>query len=258
MVGSRKHFWLLLSLCNLAIVALFGLVLRSKILFPIYFLDYRQFLSAHSHFAFAGWVGLSLITLLIFNLLPEEVSSKKTYKWILVGTEVSSLGMALFFPVFGYNAISIFFSSLYILVNYIFGWVYIKDLLKIKMDKTVRLLSMAAIGSLLVSAIGPLGLVYILLSKSGDSILYRDSIYTFLHFQYNGFFTLSVFALYFSQALQKGMTIPPAVKRFSLLMVVSIVPSLFLSLLWHGAFLDYVFAVSGALLILLALSQLLI
>lgn len=258
MVGSRKHFWLLLSLCNLAIVALFGLVLRSKILFPIYFLDYRQFLSAHSHFAFAGWVGLSLITLLIFNLLPEAVASKKIYTWILIGTEVSSLGMALFFPIFGYNAISIFFSSLYIVVNYIFGWVYIKDLLKIKMDKTVRLLSVAAIGSLLVSAIGPLGLVYILLSKSGDSILYRDSIYTFLHFQYNGFFTLSVFALYFSQALQKGMTIPPAVKGFSLLMVISIVPSLFLSLLWHGAFLDYVFAVSGAFLILLALSQFLI
>ena len=123
MVGSRKHFWLLLSLCNLAIVALFGLVLRSKILFPIYFLDYRQFLSAHSHFAFAGWVGLSLITLLIFNLLPEAVASKKIYTWILIGTEVSSLGMALFFPIFGYNAVSIFFSSLYIVVNYIFGWV---------------------------------------------------------------------------------------------------------------------------------------
>lgn len=254
MVISSKRFWLTLSLINLAIVALLGLILRSKIVFPLYFLDYRQFLSAHSHFAFSGWVGLSLITLLIYNLLPVSVFSKKIYTWILAGTEISSLGMAVFFPIFGYNAVSIFFSSLYIVVNYVFGWVFIKDLLKTTMDKTVRLLSVSAVLSLLVSAIGPLGLVYILLSRSGNSILYRDSIYTFLHFQYNGFFTLSLFALFFTYALKKGLIISPAIRKFGILLVLSIFPSLFLSLLWHGGMIYYILAVIGSLFILSSLA----
>jgi hypothetical protein len=193
----KKSFWINLSLVNLCIVAFFGFTMRSKILFPIPFIDYRNFLSAHSHFAFGGWVGLCLISLLIFNVLPEALAKKKIYRWILWGIEISSLGMALFFPFQGYSLNSIFFSSLYIIVTYIFAPVFITDLLKSGIHKQVRFLAISAIIWLLVSAIGPLGLAYILLSKSGDSILYRDSIYTFLHFQYNGFFTLSIFALFF-------------------------------------------------------------
>src|SRR6476659_6070167 len=110
----RKPFWINLCLLNLCIVAFFGLLLRSKILFPIPFLDYRNVLSAHSHFAFAGWAGLSLIALLIYELLPEPLARKKIYQWLLVGLEVSALGMAFTFPFLGYQGLSIAFSSLYI------------------------------------------------------------------------------------------------------------------------------------------------
>ena len=248
----KKSFWINLSLVNLCIVAFFGFTMRSKILFPIPFIDYRNFMSAHSHFAFGGWVGLCLISLLIFNVLPEALAKKKIYRWILWGIEISSLGMALFFPFQGYSLNSIFFSSLYIIVTYIFAPVFITDLLKSGIHKQVRFLAISAIICLLVSAIGPLGLAYILLSKSGDSILYRDSIYTFLHFQYNGFFTLSIFALFFDQLVRKGYDINRYLRNFAFFLCLSIIPGLALSLLWHGKASYYWIAGAGGVLILIS------
>ena len=255
MKNGSKQLWLGLSLLNLSIVALYGFLLRSKILFSLPAIDYRNLLSAHSHFAFGGWVGLALLVLLVYNLLPETLSQKKFYQWMLLGVELSSLGMAVFFPFVGYNGVSIFFSSLYIVMNYVFASVFIKDVVKSVEDKTVRLLAVTAIAALLLSAIGPLGLVYILFSNSTDSILYRDSIYTFLHFQYNGFFTLAVFALFFQFLRSEKIVLHKSSQRFAVFLCLSIVPALFLSLLWHGKVLHYGLAAVGAVFILLALVQ---
>lgn len=250
-----KQTWIGLSLLNLCIVALLGFVLRSKILFPLSFVDYRNVLSAHSHFAFGGWVGLSLFVLLVYNLLPERVAQKPFYQWALAGTEISSLGMALCFPFLGYNVVSIFFSSLYIVMNYVFAPVFIKDVMLHVEGRSVRLLSISAIVALLLSAIGPLGLVYILLSGSTDATLYRDSIYTFLHFQYNGFFTLAVFALFFQFLRSKNILPNINAQRFAFFLCLSVLPALFLSLLWHGKALHYSFAALGSVFILLAVVQ---
>jgi hypothetical protein len=252
-MDRKKKLWIKLSLINLALVAFFGLTLRSKILFSIPFIDYRSFLSAHSHFAFSGWVGMALLTLLIYNLLPPALAAKKLYQWLLAGVEISALGMAFSFPLQGYGTVSIFFSSLYIVTNYIFAPVFISDIIKSKVPKTVRILSVSAIISLLLSAIGPLGLVYILMSKSGNSIMYRDSIYTFLHFQYNGFFTLSVFALFIQSILRRPRIISGTLKRFTWTLTASVLPGVFLSLLWHSNSLFYIVAVFGALLLLTSL-----
>lgn len=253
MTTTKRSFWLSLSLVNLCIVALFGFTLRSKILFSLPFIDYRNFLSAHSHFAFGGWIGLSLITLLIYDVLPAEFSQKKIYQYTLAGIEASCLGMAVLFPIQGYSVLSIIFSSLYILISFVFVWEFVKDVLVALLPKTIKLLGISAIISFVLSMLGPLALVYIIISKSGNSILYRDSIYTFLHFQYNGFFTLSVFAVFFSFFLKKQIILPRNTHWFSLFLCLSIVPSLFLALLWHNKLLFYVFGVLGCLLILASL-----
>jgi hypothetical protein len=249
----NRSFWITLCLVNLCIVAFLGLILRSKILFSIPFLNYRHVLSAHSHFAFGGWAGLCLMVLLIYNLLPPERSQKKIYQRILWGIEISSLGMAFLFPVYGYKALSIFFSSSYIVVYFVFAGVFIKDILYQRANKYVRLLSISAIAALIISSLGPLGLSYILATKSGNSILYRDSIYTFLHFQYNGFFTLSIFALFFEHLVKKAGVITQRAQRFSIFLCLSVIPSLFLSLLWHNSVLFYVIAAIGCVLIIISL-----
>lgn len=247
---KKRNFWISLSLINLCLVAFLGFCLRSKILFPIHFIDYRNFLSAHSHFAFAGWAGLALVTLLIFELLPEHRSRKNFYGWVLTALEISSLGMATTFPFFGYNGLSIFFSTLYIVAIVAFAPIFIKDLLKEPQHKTVKLLAVSAVTSLILSFAGTLGLVYILLSKSGNSILYRDSIYTFLHFQYNGFFTLAVFALAINYVIKKGLAVNRETVLFSLFLCGSIIPSLFLSLLWHNSIFVYAMAILGCIFII--------
>jgi hypothetical protein len=52
---------------------------------PISFLDYKNFLSAHSHFAFGGWVTVALMVLFIDNFLTDQQKQKIIYQWILWG-----------------------------------------------------------------------------------------------------------------------------------------------------------------------------
>ena len=246
---KEKRFWIGLSLLNLSVVALFGLVMRSKIIFSIPFIDYRSILSAHSHLAFSGWVGLALITFLIYDVLPKELGQKKVYQFVLWGIEISSVGMALSFPFGGYYSISIFFSTLYIICTYVFGWVLFSDLKKAGLHTSVRWLSFGAVASLISSSVGPYTLSYIMITKSTNSLLYRDAIYSFLHLQYNGFFTLAIFALFFHSLLKKGIGQPRSVKSFSIILLLSVLPSLFASLLWHNLTIFYIIAIAGCVLI---------
>lgn len=253
MKNNQKAFWLNVCLVNLCVVALFGFSLRSKILFSLPFINYSNLLNAHSHFAFTGWAGLSLLTLFIYNLLPEAAVNKKIYRWLLIGTQASSVGMALTFPVWGYTAPAILFSSLYIVVSLVLLPIFVKDITQPTVDKSVRLLSIAALVSLVLSAIGPLLLVYIMVSHSTNAILYRASVYTFLHFQYNGFFTLGVFAVLFNQVLKTGLVINKNARWFALFLVLSIVPSLTLSILWQNSVALYAIAGVGCVLQVLSL-----
>jgi hypothetical protein len=253
MTGNRRSFWLTLALINLSIVAFLGFILRSKILFPLDFIDFRSTLSAHSHFAFAGWAGLSLLTLLIYDILPEVSSKKKIYQWVLAVIEISSLGMAFLFPFLGYTGITIFFSTLYVVGVVVFVPVFMKDALQNVSDKNVKLLCTSALLSLMLSFLGTIGLSYIILTRSGGSLLYRDSIYTFLHFQYNGFFTLAAFALLLNYIITKGDVFDKNAKWFSVFLCLSIVPTLFLSLLWHNNDLFYFIGALGCVMILITL-----
>ena len=224
-----------MSLVNLCIVALFGLTLRTKFLFPIQYIDYKNFLSAHSHFAFGGWVTLALMTLYIENLLTADQKQKRIYQWLLWGIEITSVGMLITFPFQGYALFSIIFSTAFIFFTYGFSWVFIKDLRRAKKDRSITLLCSSALFSLVISSAGPFTLAYIMITNTGNAFLYRDAIYTYLHFQYNGFFTLSVFALFFNQLL---VFITEEIRKrmwhFALFLCLSVVPALFLSLLWHG------------------------
>jgi hypothetical protein len=251
----KKNLWITLTLLNLCVVALLGAILRTKFLFPIPFIDYRYMLSAHSHFAFGGWVTLTLMILYIDNLLSYDQQQKKIYQFILWGILASSYGMVFTFPFQGYAPLSIFFSTLFIFFTYIFAWVFISDLRKIKINKSVSWLSITAVLCLVVSSIGPFTLAYTMASGKGDANLMRDAVYTFLHFQYNGFFTLSVFALLFHNKLSfEGELVKKKMFRFTVPLCLSVLPSLFLSLLWHyDTIIFRSIALAGCLLILLSL-----
>lgn len=233
-IGKTRKFWIGIALINLVIVAALGFLLRSKILFSIPFLDYKNTLHAHSHYAFGGWVTVALMTLMIYEILPASVNSKAVYKRILTGILLAAIGMLISFPLQGYGFYSILFSTLFIFVTYGFGFVFIKDVLRSRNNKTIKLLSVASVAYLVASSVGPFTLAYILATKSGNAFLYRDSIYTYLHLQYNGFFTLAIMALLINRIEHMtSANTAGKIHRFAHVLNVSVVPSMFLSYLWH-------------------------
>ena len=190
---KHKNLWVDLSIINLCVVALLGFILRSKILFALPWINYLYLLDAHSHFAFEGWVTLALLLLLVQELLPETCSKRSIYQWMFGGIVLSSWGILLSSLFNGNGFLHTFFSAFFISVSYVFGWIFIRNIRKAGVSKTVHLLSVSAVISLILSSAGPITLVYLQTIKSLHAILYRDALYVYLHLQYNGFFTLAVF-----------------------------------------------------------------
>ncbi|TCJ12131.1 hypothetical protein EPD60_16395 [Flaviaesturariibacter flavus] len=247
----NKHFYFRLALLNLAIVALLGLSLRLKILFELPFIDYHNLLTGHSHFAFTGWVSFTLLVLLVYGLLPGAELQRR-FSWMLIAVNVCAYGMLASFPFQGYGPVALLFSTLFIIVTFVFAARFL-PLLRNNVDKSIHLFSLCAILALLFSAAGPMMLGYIAAGKSKDANLYRTAIYWFLHFQYNGFFTLGIFAHLFRVLYFNAGTPPLAARRFAFCLCASVLPTLFLSLLWHNKTLFYVIGAIGVLLLFAAL-----
>lgn len=242
--------WIGIALINLAIVALLGFTLRCKMLFSIPFINFKYLLHAHSHFAFGGWVTVALLALITYQILPRQMNRKPVYKWLLIGILLSSYGMLFSFPFEGYAAASITCSTLFIFVTYAYAFVFTKDVLKTDASKSVKLLSVAAVVYAALSSVGPFTLAYLMASNSSETYLAKDAIYTYLHLQYNGFFTLGVFALFLHYLkLDNKHT-----WRFTQVLNASVIPSMFISYLWHfNAGIVGIIAAIGCLLILIAL-----
>src|SRR6185437_7499636 len=226
--------WLNFSFFNLFILALLGMLLRSKAVFSIPFIDYNHLVEAHGHFAFGGWLILSLTCLLVYELLPAGSSGRAIYQW-LFGRIVLCSWAILFGYIFqGNGLVTKSFSVLLILVSYVFGIAFVRDIWNAGVAKSVRILAVSAIVSLILSSVGIIILIILFAIQSLNAIYYRDALYTYLHFQYNGFFTLSVFALLFHRLIPVvSPSVLRKINRFTMLLSLSVIPSLFLSYLWH-------------------------
>ncbi len=253
---KNKNIWIDLSLLNLCIVGMLGFILRSKILFSLPGINYLNLLDAHSHFAFGGWVTLALLFLLVRELLPESFGKRSVYPWLFGGIVLSTLGILLTISFNNKSFLAGFFPDLFILITYVFGWFFIKDIRKSGAGKTVSLLCISAIISLILSSAGPITLTYLHAIKSFHTFLNRDASYVYLHLQYNGFFTLAVFALLFHKLNPKiSIRSRQHFYGFSVLLCVSIFPSLFLNFLWQDPNnLFRIIAVTGSILIFISVT----
>ncbi len=251
---KNKNIWVDLSILNLCIVAFLGFILRSKILFSLPWINYLYLLGVHSHFAFEGWVTLALLLLFVQELLPEPFNKRFIYQWLFGGIVLSSFGILLTLFFNNNSFFADFFSVLFILITYVFGLMFLKDSRAVRINKTARLLSVSAIVSLMLSSAGPISLAWLHAIKSIHTTLYRDALYVYLHLQYNGFFTLAVFALLFNKLNPKiSKKIQQNFHRFSVLLCLSIFPSLFLSFLWQDPNnLFRIIALTGSILIFMS------
>jgi hypothetical protein len=254
-IMAHKNRWVDLALLGICTVAVTGLVLRTKIIFSIPFINYNNLLEGHSHFAFGGWVTLAIASLMVAELLPAGVSKKPVYTWLLGGMAASSWCTLAAFIGQGYGMLSIAVSAVFTGLTYIFAFVFVRHIIKYKPAAAVLLLAVSGLICLVLSSGGQIVIAYIFFSKTFNAILYRDALFTYLHFNYNGFFSLAILALIFNK---KGAVISQGaiknVYRFCVVLCCSIIPSLFLSYLWQNPNQWYrVMAVAGSFLLLLSL-----
>lgn len=231
MDASLKRY-LRISFFNLSLVAAIGVVLRYKIAFSLPFVDQKHLLHGHSHFAFAGWITQTLMVLMIHWLSQHSGHDEwMRYKWILATNLLAAYGMLLSFPVQGYGAVSILFSTFSVFVSYVFAYRYWKDLDQLKEQTVVHYWFKAGLLLGVVSSIGTFGLAFMMANKIIHQNWYLAAVYFYLHFQYNGWFFFASMGLLYS-LLPVEVISGHAFKNVFICFAFAAVPAYFLSTLW--------------------------
>ncbi|EPR72889.1 hypothetical protein ADIWIN_2212 [Winogradskyella psychrotolerans RS-3] len=180
-----------ICLINFLIAAVMGLALRFSFLESIG-LNYRFLTHAHSHVAMLGWVYLMLFTLCVHYFIPNEPKIFNRLFWL---TEFAVVGMMVSFPIQGYAAMSIAFSTLHIFCSYYFVYLIWKHL---KTDSTVtEKLLKSSLLFMMISTIGVWCLGPAVSILGTTSAFYQIAIQFFLHFQFNGWFLIAVITVFF-------------------------------------------------------------
>jgi len=231
-MALNTKFWLKISLLNLCIVAALGVLMRYKIGFEFPYLDQKHLQHSHSHFAFAGWLGHTLMVLMVYFLQTKITDFKgNKYKNIIIFNLICSYGMLVSFIIEGYGLVSIILSTASILVSYVFGYRFIKDLKLLDDDLLAKSWFKAAIFFNIISSLGTFYLAYMMASKNAVQDWYLSSIYYYLHFQYNGWFFFACMGLAFgflNLLKSEHSFYETSFKLFA----IACVPAYFLSTLW--------------------------
>nr|WP_315147922.1 hypothetical protein [uncultured Flavobacterium sp.] len=225
-------FWLKISLLNLCIVASLGLLMRYKIGFEFPYLDQKHLQHSHSHFAFTGWLGHTLMALMVYFIQTKITEFKgNKYKKIIVANLICSYGMLISFIIEGYGLVSIALSTASIVVSYIFAYRFSKDLKLLDNDLLAKSYFKTALFFNVISSLGTFYLAYMMASKNVVQDWYLSSIYYYLHFQYNGWFFFACMGLAFGfMNLRKSEHY--FYETSFRLFAIACVPAYFLSTLW--------------------------
>lgn len=225
-------FWLKISLINLCIVAILGVLMRYKIGFEFPYLDQKHLQHSHSHFAFAGWLGHTLMVLMVYFIQTKITNFQgNTYKKIIIANLICSYGMLISFIIEGYGLVSIALSTASIFVSYIFAYRFIKDLKLLDDDLLAKSWFKAALFFNVISSLGTFYLAYMMATKNVVQDWYLSSIYYYLHFQYNGWFFFACMGLAFgflNLRKSENSFYETSFKLFA----IACFPAYFLSTLW--------------------------
>ncbi|RED26447.1 hypothetical protein BD847_0365 [Flavobacterium cutihirudinis] len=225
---NSQKVWILCCFFNFLIACGFGLLMRFMYLFPLDFLNYSFLLHAHSHVAMLGWVYLIVYVLIVHFFIPKEKSQKPIYNRLFWLTEFSILGMMIAFPIQGYALFSIVFSTLHILLSYVFCRLVWKDCSKDKTPQQRLLLTSILFMILSTFGVWCLGPAVSTLGK--QSAFYQIAIQFFIHFQFNGWFILAILALFLKQFQDKIDEVK--FKKFYFALIVSTLLTLVFPVRW--------------------------
>lgn len=226
--------WVEIALINFCVVALAGVTLRYKINFALPAINQKYMLQGHSNFAFVGWVTLALMILMVRYLIRNNVQTNyKKYNWVLTAEVIAAYAMFVSFIIEGYAFWSITFSTITILISYFFIFFYWRDINKAGDGGFSHSWLKAALVLWAFSSLGAFMLAYLMANHIMIQDLYFASVYFFLHFQYNGWFLFACFGIFFSYMHRMGLfRIAFLSKRLFIIMVITVAPTYFLSILW--------------------------
>lgn len=174
----------------LLVVAALGALLRWQGAWPMSGVNYTHWLHAHSHTAFLGWVFNAFFALALRRFVVKE-DARAFWRLFLV-MQIAVIGMLASFPVQGYGAASISFSTLHMACSAVFAWRLWR---RNRATPAARIHLRVALAFMVASGLGPLTLGPLAALGMRDSPAYLLSIYFYLHCQYNGWF------MFFLQAL---------------------------------------------------------
>jgi len=104
----------------------------------------------------------------------------------------------------GYATYSITFSTLHIFCSYVFIFFVLKDISSIKHETLSLKFIYGALFFLFLSSLGPWGLALVMLQGSAGTDIYKQIIYFYLHFQYNGWFIFALIGIWLKYYETKG------------------------------------------------------
>ena len=234
---SRVRSWADTAFIYLIIVAFLGTFLRYLFINPVSNVNYKFILHAHSHVAFLGWIFNALYAAVIFSFLKKSDQYKKSYLILFVLLQISVVGMLITFPLQGYDRESIIFSTIHMLLSFWFAFGIFKDGSKNKACKGKYKVAYwfikASLIFMILSSIGPFALGPIIATGLSDTPWYNLSIYYYLHFQYNGWFTFAVLGLFFWLLNYYNISYSRIhAKAFFWLLAAACIPAYALSTLW--------------------------
>jgi hypothetical protein len=178
---------------------------------------------------FLGWVCNVLYLAFIYNHIEED--QRKLFVRLFVVLQVLIAGMLVAFPLQGYGLYSIIFSTLHTLGMVLFAVLFFRK--SIAKDTASWWFARMALIFFILSAAGPFSLGYIMTLGPAHRDWYYFSIYYYLHFQYNGFFTFGILSLFFRLLELKHFSFDTRrVIMIGRLLAIACVPAYFLSILW--------------------------
>ncbi len=230
MALNIKH-WLRICLLNLFIVGLFGAFMRYKIGFEFPYLNQKHLQHGHSHFAFIGWV-TQCIFILMAGIIQNDrpLFNPAVYRRLLAANLICAYGMLVSFTLQGYGAFSIAFSTLSVVIAYTFAHYFFKDL-KGLASRPYALWFTAALWFNIISSVGTFTLAFMMASHNFNQNMHLASLYFYLHFQYNGFFTFAGIGLFLAR-LNLKKTEMRHNRLIFWLFFAACIPAYFLSVLW--------------------------
>lgn len=194
--------------------------------------NYKYVVHAHSHVALLGWVYLGLSSFIVYFFIPK-LKIRNHYTKIFWATQACLVGMLIAFPVQGYAFVSILFSTLFLIVSYVFsGFILRHTSPELKSKKSFSLIR-HALFYMVLSSIGPWALGAIMATLGKASVWYKLAIYFYLHFQYNAWFVLAIIGLLvFILEKSKFKIETTSFTKFLFFFHTGIIGTFFLSTLW--------------------------